>query len=990
MKYIILWTVIFVQLFSVEKLEKVTLQLQWYHQFQFAGYYMAKEKGFYAEEGLDVEIREYQADINPVDQVLSKKVHYATGRSSLILDYSKGKDVVLLASILQASPLVLAVRSDSEIYKIEDLNAKQIGGDNTISNTVSILAMLERRNIVADYIPNKTTKNDIENLIEKNVDAIAVYSTNEIFTLKKEGIKYGVFNPMEYNFNFYSDILFTSADEVNKHPQRTHNFKKASLKGWEYAFSHINETVQLILNKYNTQNKTRDALLFEAKKLKELAYFKTDKIGKIDRAKIEAIYNTYKNIGLVKNSIDLDKFVVRDNTAPIVRFTEEEKTYLKQKKEITVCGQKDWLPYTAFRGEKPKGIIPELLHEYARIIGIPITYIKTDSWDECLKKTRNREIDIVEVILKKPNTFQHLTPSKMFISDFLVLVSQVEKPYISNISDTDNRHVAILQKYKNLRLYIQKQFPNFHLSYVKDLKEGLKKVSMGQVDGYMDVFVPTTFMINKQYIKELKINARFSEFELEGAFGLRNDEPLLVSIFDKAIDALDPIKKREIINSWIGVAQENKFDFSIVWKILWAVVAVLLLVFYHHIRLKRENKKLKIAKKRLKKSEKALQTLNDNLEKEIEIAVADLKKSQEQAKLGSWKLDIVNNTLSWSDETYRIFGLDKTIKIKTFDNFLEFIHPDDFDKLNASYRTSLKSREPYEIIHRILTKDGKIKYVKENYETMFNSAGVAIMSVGTIQDISKEYLIEETLREKKEMLFKQARLAQMGEMISMIAHQWRQPLSAISSTTNALILKNERGGYEKKIFDDKLQKIADYSQHLSTTIDDFRNFFKTNKDKVDTSIEAVIEDVLFIIQPLLESKNIRIITDFKYNKKVYIYANELKQVLLNLLKNSEDILMEKKVVDPQITVRTFEEKDHLVLIIEDNGGGIDTAIIDKIFDPYFSTKTDKEGTGLGLYMSKIIVQEHCAGTLSVESSSNGAVFRIDMRDKEILDLSNKL
>ena len=1030
------------------------------------------------------------------------------------------------------------------------------------------------------------------------------------------------------------------------HPQRASAFKKASLKGWEYVFSNMDEAIDLILDKYNTQNKTREALIFEADKLRELAYYKTDKIGKIDNSKIKEIYNIYKKLGWIENSIDLNRFIFREDDTAAALFTEKETAYLKQKREITVCGHKDYEPYINFSGEKPLGLIPELIDAYSNIIGIPIKYVKTDNWNDCQQKCKSREIDMADVILKNHNTYNYFTTSKTYISDFLVLVTKVEKPYISGIADADKMNVAIVGAYKNMIQHIKKQYPNLHLTYVKDLKEGLKKLSRGHVDAYLGAFMPTAFRINKQYIKELKINGRFNELKLEGGIGIRNDEPLLAGIFNKAIDALDPAKKREITNSWISVKQENEFDGSLLWKIVLAVIALLLIFGYRQLILKGENSKLqektlklshqaliieqitdslistdldgyimnwnvgsemllgyspdeiigkhisilyrqedvaaleenikilmqtgklrtevhllkksteivpaalslsllrdengvplrmvgythdltqqkkseeilqklnntleeqkdiykneakrfqdilnqipeiaiqgyderhkvlywnhasedlygysydealgrriedliipdtmrgavndaisnwvskdikipsaeiilkdknnrpvnvfsqhvlietargkkemysldidlhhiKETEEKLKQSEKALQALNADLEKRIESATIDLKKSQKQAKLGSWKFDIVNNHLSWSDETYHIFEYPKTSEMASYEDFLAAIHPDDIEKVNRAYTKSLETQEPYEILHRLLMKDGRVKYVREHCETTFDSVGNALVSIGTIQDITSQHLAEEKLREKKDMLFKQSRLAQMGEMISMIAHQWRQPLSAISATTNALILINERGRYESELFEDRLQKIADYSQHLSATIDDFRNFFKTNKEKEETTIEAIIKDVLNITQTSLENKNINLITDFKYHKKVNIYGNEFKQVLLNLIKNAEDILLEKKIVDPEITLRTFEENGYPVLTVEDNGGGIDNAIIDKIFDPYFSTKLDKEGTGLGLYMSKVIIQEHCTGMLSVKNSHNGAIFRIEMRSKDI-------
>ncbi len=257
-----------------------------------------------------------------------------------------------------------------------------------------------------------------------------------------------------------------------------------------------------------------------------------------------------------------------------------------------------------------------------------------------------------------------------------------------------------------------------------------------------------------------------------------------------------------------------------------------------------------------------------------------------------------------------------------------------------------------------------------------------LQELNTVLEQRVEEEIEKN-RTQEQMMMQQTRMAQMGEMISMIAHQWRQPLAAISATTNTLILKNTSGKHEVDLFDNRLNRIADYSQHLSTTIDDFRNFFKKDKKREETTFEAVMENVLGIIQISLENKNIKVVTDFRYNKRVKIYAGELKQVILNLIKNAEDAVLETRVKDPEIRLYTSEENGSIVLRVEDNGGGIDEAIMEKIFDPYFSTKEAKDGTGLGLYMSKIIVEEHCGGTLSVKNSSSGAVFTIAMENKEV-------
>lgn len=238
-------------------------------------------------------------------------------------------------------------------------------------------------------------------------------------------------------------------------------------------------------------------------------------------------------------------------------------------------------------------------------------------------------------------------------------------------------------------------------------------------------------------------------------------------------------------------------------------------------------------------------------------------------------------------------------------------------------------------------------------------------------------------REKDKQLIQQSRLAQMGEMIGMIAHQWRQPLAAISSSSSAINLKATLGKLDQKKAIELSMKISEYSRHLSATIDDFREFFKPNKEKRETSFPELVEGVLTIIGITLETKNIKIIQDIQCTDKFHSYPNEIKQVLLNLIKNAEDVLLEKEIETPYIQVKTYKQKDSLVLEISDNGGGIPEKIVDKIFDPYFSTKKEKDGTGLGLYMSKTIIETHCNGFLSVGNDASGAVFKIELISKSI-------
>lgn len=233
----------------------------------------------------------------------------------------------------------------------------------------------------------------------------------------------------------------------------------------------------------------------------------------------------------------------------------------------------------------------------------------------------------------------------------------------------------------------------------------------------------------------------------------------------------------------------------------------------------------------------------------------------------------------------------------------------------------------------------------------------------------------EKSKEKDRQMLAQSRLAQMGEMLNMIAHQWRQPLSAISNTTSSLLLKNMMGGYEVKEFETNLNNILKYSQHLSSTINDFRNFFKSEKSKYETTLHQLIDDVTKIISPSIDAHNIHLEVQSDSNTSFKSFPNEIKQVILNLIKNSEDVLNEKQVKRPSIKMQSDEDAQFVYLHVEDNGGGIDEDVSDKVFEPYFTSKK-QDGTGLGLYMSKIIIESHCEGEIFFNNTSEGVKFTI--------------
>ena len=228
--------------------------------------------------------------------------------------------------------------------------------------------------------------------------------------------------------------------------------------------------------------------------------------------------------------------------------------------------------------------------------------------------------------------------------------------------------------------------------------------------------------------------------------------------------------------------------------------------------------------------------------------------------------------------------------------------------------------------------------------------------------------------QQENILIQQSRLAATGEMIGNIAHQWRQPLSLITTCASGIKLEKQFGISTQESEIEKLDSIIKSSNYLSRTIDDFRNFFQPNKEKKYFNIEEIVVQTIDLINASFAFHYIKIEKDFKHIQKVYGYSNEFSQAILNILANAKDALIENKIEKPFVNIKTYEDEKFGFLSIEDNAGGIDKNIMNQIFEPYFTTKYKKQGTGIGLYMSKMIMEKNMQGKLLVENSVNGAKF----------------
>ncbi|PLY05867.1 MAG: hypothetical protein C0625_11055 [Arcobacter sp.] len=321
-----------------------------------------------------------------------------------------------------------------------------------------------------------------------------------------------------------------------------------------------------------------------------------------------------------------------------------------------------------------------------------------------------------------------------------------------------------------------------------------------------------------------------------------------------------------------------------------------------------------------------------------------------------WRIEYVSLSVT------KLFGYTKDDFLSGNILFSSCIHKDDLESVVYEVTKAKKNNLDYfkHTPYRILTKDREEKWILGHTVTQKNSKGEITNFIGYIIDITEQI-------KNQELVYHQSKIASMGEMLGNISHQWRQPLSVISTLATGTKLKKELDILEINELYEYMDLINKNAQYLSRTIDDFRNFFtsKTGLSK-EINLKESIEKVFSLIKDSFKSSNIK--TIFNTND-IYLISNEniFIQALLNIFNNARDALTENNIQEKYVFIDLFKDKNDYILTIRDNAGGIPKKIIDKIFEPYFTTKHKSQGTGIGLYMTNQIITKHLKGQISVEN-----------------------
>jgi len=589
-------------LLSLSADEKVVLQLKWLHQFQFAGYYAAHEKGFYKEVGLDVEIRERDLDKNNVQQVIDDEAQYGVADSVLLLYKAKKEPVVIVAPIFQHSPNVLITLKSSGLdspYKLESKNVtfykNQIDG-------FSILAMLKNIDIHPNIYKNKEDT-DYTYLINKKTDAFVGYLSNEDFYLQQSGVEINIIDPANYGFDFYGDMLFTSTKEAQLYPKRVEKFKKASLKGWAYALEHKEEIVQLIKKRY-APKKSLKHLRYEADAIEQVMRSKTIPIGTTDEGRIRYTLEVFEKHGLIKNRVFIDEYVFKmpESKKEGREFlTEQEWAYLKSKKVIKMCVDPDWMPLERIEKGVHVGMSAEYMKLFSAYIQTPIELVNTKTWTESIEYAKERKCDIFSLAMSTPDRESYMDFTEPYLSLPVVGVTNLDTLFIEDLTKIEDKPMGMVRDYA-LADILREKYPKMQIVDVENVKEGLEKVKNGELFCFIDTLSSAGYNIQKDYIGQLKIAGKFDEKWRLGV-GTRNDEPYLREIFNKAIHLIPLEKNQEILNKWISVNYDQGEDYYTLFKwigvISFIFLVILTAIMFANRRLISEITRRKEVEKRL-------------------------------------------------------------------------------------------------------------------------------------------------------------------------------------------------------------------------------------------------------------------------------------------------------------------------------------------------------------------------------------------------------
>ena len=616
-------------------------------------------------------------------------------------------------------------------------------------------------------------------------------------------------------------------------------------------------------------------------------------------------------------------FVVNSN-AKNIQFTKIQKDYLDNKKTITMCIDPNWMPFEKFdKNGNHVGISADYMKLFSKNLNINIKAIVTTTWDETLKKAKNRECDIISLAMQTKKRKEYLNFTLPYLTIPLVVTTTMDKPFIDNIAMLKDKSIGLPKGYAFVELFKTK-YPFLKILEVQDINDGLKKVNSGELFAYIGTLASVSYQFQKGLSGNLKISGKLKE-SWELCTAVRNDDKILLDILNIVIKNIDSSTHQNILNRWISIKYDDGINLDLIIKISIFFYIILFILLYGYFK----QKKLK---NELKKQKEYFETI--------------FKSSKDAIGI----LDMDTNFLKVNDEYSIITGYSSEELLKTACINLtleeDILISKDAMK-NIKEKGFIKNFDK-----RCITKSGNVIDVNMSMTLLKNPQRILI-SARDVTDIKR----------KDNALVQQNKLASMGEMMANIAHQWRQPLSVISTCATGMQVQKEYNILSDDEFIKSCNAIVDNTEYLSNTIDDFTNFVKGDRKIEKFNLRTQTDSFLNLIKQTIDYDNIDVILDINEHIEVKGYPSELMQCYINIFNNAKDALKNNSIKNKIIFISDKSTKDNIIISFKDNGGGIPNEVLPKIFDPYFTTKHQSQGTGLGLHMTYSIIVDGMNGMI---------------------------
>ena len=589
---------------------------------------------------------------------------------------------------------------------------------------------------------------------------------------------------------------------------------------------------------------------------------------------------------------------------------------------IKVSSTNTWAPFN-FYCQKENQLISGIAIDYwkkvAKIAKIDMKIEKANSWSEVKRNIKNKKSDITLGTAKSKDKESYSIFSKPYAVFPNAIATSKNVSVILSIKELKGKKIAVGKGY-SVETWLKENYPFLTLVTAKNINDALGMLDRGEVYAVIDMFPILVYTIKKNGYENIKI-AGITKFNFELRFMIRNDYPQLVSVINKSIDLITEVDRDEIYQKWVTIPSKREINYILIHQIISFLTLILFLIIHRNYMLKKRNKEIELI-----------------LEHMLEAII--ISKNGLITEINSQFLNMMG-----AKDKSKILGK----------NMLTYVHHSSLEKLKLNLKKEETDMEEY----NIKKMDGEVITILGHGKNIeIKGENVRLSSMIDISDIKK----------KDKLLYQQSKMASMGEMIGNIAHQWRQPLAVISMILNNMRADIELENVDNKTFIKYIIDIGKQNQYLSNTIYDFKNFFKQDLVKSEICLFSIIQETLRLINMVFKNNNINIIMDIDKSIKIKTYKNELIQAIINILNNAKDIL---KMSDKKklLFIKAKQNKDVVIIEIQDSGGGIKKELIDKIFEPYFTTKHQNQGTGIGLYMTKQIIEKNIGGKIEVENSS---------------------